>query len=701
MPSTQILPSDDDFAIGSPTMGAQVCLYLGCRVTSSAVTEWAPSGDTFRKRPLHGAYQSSDSAGIRDTNAAFHSTGTVARGPSAVLFRAPFGTDVTAGAMFEMRSLSGGPPGIADLAPRGVIVRASAGTLVNDGTFEVLYSDITCYLAACYQRASDSTLRLGIFRCNTGTLTLLTPPSISIPTAAIQWTKPMTVGLTVSGTGATVSLSATLTGFGSTAVLTLNVSDTSGSRIVSAGRCGFLMGPERTISSKAVVDLCHVFTVDESGTRKVQDEFLRLSLAGAKQTTADSVGTAGSGLVQGAFYWDAMTFDGADVEGASTFTGSKRLLHSSSAAVFNNQTTDDDVGANRHAPGRLMLSQRPADSQFSQNRTVSITLPNSGHPTASTGEVWVGLALRASQAKPRDMTAGTPPVAIGSPDTPGGTAYVFGVRAQTSTGVTWQLHRIVNNSHVPVARKVEASPFVGAFPGYGVAFTVGLDVHPRDADDPFGVVEIVCKVNGAALAFDTFLAPGGWTNPATGTFHDGSGGRIKSNFGEGMFVCNGLASSGAAVNDYDPTFDTWAQGALTNATLLDRDQASIAVAPEPAATGTSLALAPDWPFEVEHVTHEVSTPFDSGHRQSMPRFLVPGTDALIRRQRMRFKKRGVSATELATLLTHWNSHDGQELAFSFTPPGESALTCRYASDIRYSRMPGGIYEVGFDLETQV
>ncbi len=697
---TQILPASDDFAAGTPSFGALVCLYLGARLTSSAVTGvWNPSGDTFRYRPLHSGYQSTNSYGVPDYCAAFHSNGTATRAPSAILFRKPFGTDVTVTGTFEMRSLSGGAPGIGDIAPRGVVARCNAGTLTSDGTADVRHDQCTAYAAIVYQKSGDSTLRLGVYRFVAGTMTLVGTESAAIPSGTFNFTKFTTVSLVVSGTGATVTLTATLSGFGQSAALQIVRTDTDASRIVAGGRCGFIMGPERTTSGKTVVDLCQLLAVDEGGSRVLQDEFQRLSLGGGKQTAADTTGIVGNYL-NSAYYWDAGTFDGSFSASGKTYTGAAKFRRNATAnrSDFNHATTDDDANA-----GRLILSQRLASSRFSQHRSVKVIIPTAA--AATTGEVWAGIALRARQAQPVDEV--TPAVATSGagPNFAGngaantaGTGYLFVIRARTSTAITWQLHRIVSGTHLPLANFAESSPWSTTGFGYGTQMTLDIEVYPRNEADPFGPVELVCKVNGSNLAMTvpTAAATAGVFSPSTGVFVDPTSSRIQGNYGEGLVVANGFFLSGAAAADIDPIFEAWTQGTLTNDTLLDQDQDSIAVAGETAATGTALdtIIGPDWTFEVEYQAHTLSTPFASGHRQTMPRFLDTTTDALIRRQLLRFKKRGVNATELAALISHHNA----ATAFSFTPAGESALVCRYASSLRYTLIAPGVWEVAFDLE---
>ena len=704
----QILPRDDDFAAGSPAFGQFLCLYLGCVVSTSNVTFWNPSTAPFIARPMHGAYQSQNSLGTHDYNSAFHSSSdSAARKPSGAVFRRPFGADVTVTGMVEMRSIAGGAPSIADLAPRGVLARVSAGTLAGDGTADVRLTDVTAYSAALYQKASDSTLRLGIIRWNAGAFTGLVE-SVSIPLNLINLTAPASVTLTVSGTGATVTLSATLRGFGGTSTLTINTTDTSGSRITAAGRCGFFSGADRILSGKSTVDLFHMLAVDEGGVRLMQDEFRRLSLGAAKQTTADALGTAGSGYLSSAYYWDAASYDGSTSASGRTYTGAKKLKHSSGTAVMEHGTADDDVNAER-----LLIAQRPAGSQFSQRRSVTVTIPTA--PALTTGEVWAGVVLRASQALPVDENAPTIAINGVGPNFAGngtantaGEGYLFVVRAKSSTQVLWQLRRIrANGTHLIIATLTENSPFPGSnnFPGYGVSFSMDLDVHPRDAADPFGTVELAVRVNGSLvdLALGAEAIPAGYTSPGTGVFHDPTTLRVSPSFGEGLVTANGYLRSGSASADIDPVFDLWAEGSLTNDVLLDQDQASIVTVTEAAPTGTALdtIIGPDFPFEVAYVSHHVSNPFESGHRQTMPSFLDQDTEALLEWAVFKFRKRGVTATQLASLQTHWDAHDGTALAFNFTAPGDSARVVHYTTPLRRDLIGPGIFEVEFELEELV
>ncbi|HSC28301.1 MAG TPA: hypothetical protein VLD67_13565 [Vicinamibacterales bacterium] len=697
---TQVLPQDDAFFSGIPVYGSLACLYLGAKLshTTPVANIWLGNNLIFVSRPMHGGYQSQNPAtGVFDFNAAFHNSGSsTVRSISGMTFRRSFGADVTVSAIFEMRAFSGNP-GLTYLAPRGVIARCAGGTIANDGTADVEYRDGTAYIGAVYQKSSDSTLRLGIIKVVSGVFSVLAGgESAALPTGGVDFKKLATVSLTVSGTGGTVSLTASVTGFGSTAVTSVSTTDST-SPITSVGRCGFMMGSDRNISGPLAVDLCHMLQVVEGGVVSLRDEFRRLSLAGSKLTaSADLNGRQGTYLTS-AFYWDAGTFVGTDVEGLNTFQGSIRLRRTGGAIDFDHQLTDDDVNA-----GRFVLSQRPAGNIFSHHRSITATIPSA--PTATTGEVWVGLALRATQAKPRDQIGGTLGQGINSnPNVPAGTAYVFAVRAKTSTQVIWQLHRIVNNAHVPVARKTENSPFPGSnlFPGYGTAFTVELDVYPRNVADPRGAVEIVCRVDGTLVAFDTFLSPAGWTNPSTGKFVDASSTRIQSGFGEGIFLANGLTRSGTTANDIDPVLDDWTQGTLTNAAVDDQDQPSATLLPEPAAVGTPLnqVISPDTPLPIDYRSWHISNPFESGHRGSLPRYLKQEDGSLWRRKRVRCRKTGTRELELTALLAHFDAHKGLQIPFNATFPGYAAEKYRYVSDrVRHRMLAPDAFEVEFDLE---
>lgn len=705
---TQVLPPDDTFAAGSPVYGSLCCLYLGAKLshTTAVANIWLGNNLGFVSRPLHGGYQGQNQAtGVFDFNAAFHNSGSTAvRSVSAVTFRRPFGADVVVSGIFEMRAFAGNP-GLSYLAPRGVIARCIAGTLANDGTADVEYRDGTCYIGAIYQKSADSTLRLGIVKVVAGVFSLLTE-SAALPTGGVDFKKLVTVSLTVSGTGATVSLNATATGFGSAAITSVSTTDSS-SPITSAGRCGFLMGSDRNLSGPLAVDLCHMLQVSEAGVVTLRDEFRRLSLAASKVVASADLNAKQGNYLSSAFYWDAATFDSTFTQSSKNYTGSRRFRRNATSGRvdFDHAATDDDVGALRHAPGRLILSHRPADNQYSQHRSIKVILPASAIPTATSGEVWTGIALRAQQGIPADQSSGTPDQAISANiNVPFGSGYLFVVRVASSARVYWMLHRISNNVHVSFARLTENSPFSGStvFPGYGTQFAMELDVYPRNAADPAGAVVIACKVNGSAVALtDPLSLPPGFTNPSAGVYYDSSSGRIQKNLGEGLFVANGFVSSGTVANDYDPIFETWEQGALTNATVDDQDQPSAALLPEQAAAGTPLdqVIAPDTPLPIDYRSWHVSNPFESGHRGSLPRFLKQVDGSLWRRKRVRFRKTGARELELVALLAHFDAHKGLQIPFNVTFPGYAAEKFRHASDrIRHRMIAPDAFEVEFELE---
>lgn len=715
---TQILPPDDLFAAGAPAYGGVgtgfLPLYLQGRPTTGAInTIWLPTGFGIGFRPLHSGYQAVNPlSGLKDYNAAFYNNGSGgvgaanSRQPSGVTFRVPFAADVVVQGVFEMRSIAG-VAGLAELAPRGVFARYQNGTLSSDGTATPEISGGDCYLAALYQKQSDSSLRLGIIRFVAGAPTVLAE-SVAVPSSIVNFAALFTITLTISGT----ALFATATSTGGAGVIRVPASGTiTDSGVVGGGRCGFIMGADREPSAgRRQVDLCHMFRVEESGVVKLQDEFLRLSLAAAKQTPADIAGVVGNYL-NSAFYWDAGTYDGSFSASGKTYTGGRKLLrHATAGRVqFNHATTDDDVNS-----GRLLLSQRLADSQFSQHRSVKVNIPSAA--AAATGEVWAGIVLRAKQAQPLDENPPTVPLAGGGPNFSGNgsantaaSGYLFVIRARglPVVQVTWQIHRLSNGSHFPVAFLTENPPFPGSnvFQGYGTQHELDFEVFPRNAGDPYGPVEMRVKVNGVAiaLALTTPATNAGILNPSAGIFVDGTSGRIKSGLGEGLAVANGFFRSGTDAANIDPDFESWVQETLTNVSVLDEDQASVTLLTEGAAVGVALdtILSPS-ELPITYEGWSISNPFESGHRQSAPRFLNQADGSLHRRQTMRFFKRGAREAELVALLAHFDAHSGVELPFLFTPPGGTALKVAYKSDaIEHEFLEPDAYEIRFELELRV
>lgn len=704
---TQFLPTDDAFEEGSPPYGnvgtGFLPLYVHARPTTSAINSiWLPTGFGIGLRPMHAGYSSVNPVlGTYDYCAAFHNNGSGsaavgaanARQPAGAAFRKPFGADVIVQGIFEMRAVLG-TAGLDELAPRGVFARLQGGSLAADGTALPEATNGSCYMAAMYQKQSDSTFRLGIIRFVLGVPTVISE-SVSIPTSLVNFAALFTITLNVSGT----ALFATMTSTASSGVVRVPTSGTvPDSDVSGGGRCGFIMGADREpTAGRRQIDLCHMLRVDEGGALKLQDEFLRLSLAASRQTSADSFGVVGSYLTS-AFYWDAGTYDGSFSASGKTYTGGRKLLrHATAGRVsFNHATTDDDVNA-----GRLVLSQRHADSQFSQHRSVKIVIPSA--PTAGTGEVWAGIALRARQTQPVDESPPTTAVGGAGPNFPSNAqGYLFVLRARTSTQVTFQLHRINNGAHFAIANLTESGSF-SLFPGYGTQFTLDLEVYPRNTADPEGPVELVVKLNGSLIALvrTTPATNAGVLNPSTGVFVDPTSSRITRNFGEGLVVANGFFLGGSASADIDPNFEAWTQGALTNVVVLDQDQASVALAQEPSPGGASLdsIMAPS-ELVVTHRGFSLSNPRDSGHRQSAPRFRrVVGGD-LIERVVYRFTRRSARKAELEALIAHFHERRGLQSAFNFTPPGGTAVPVHYLSDSITYRMVGvDAYDVEFELES--
>jgi hypothetical protein len=707
---SQYLPPDDLFAAGSPAYGSAgvgfLGMYLAARLSTSNISSiWLPNTLPILARPMHGGYQSVNSlTGMKDYNAALHNSGTgtvgnaAARQPGAMVYRAAFGADVVVTGIFEMRALLG-TAGLSEFAPRGVIARYQAGSLAGDGTALPELNNGSGYVAALYQKQSDSTFRLGVIKFVAGVPTVL-GESVSIPTTAVNFGALFTITLNVTGT----SIFATAQASGSATVVRAPTSGVyTDSAVAGSGRCGLMMGADREpTAGKRQVDLCHMLRVDESGVRKLQDEFARFRLGAAKRTSADITGTIGNYL-SSSFFWDAGTFDESFSASGKTYTGARKLLRNATAGrvQFEHTTTDDDVNA-----GRLILSQRLADSQFSQHRKIKIVVPSA----PSSGELWAGIVLRARQAQPLDESTPTVAVNGAGPNFPGngtalsgGTGYMFVVRAKTSTQVIWQLHRIVNNSHFPIANFTENSPFSTTGWSYGGQVTLDFEIYPRNEGDPFGPVEMVCKVGATLvpLALTTSATNAGMFSPSTGAFVDPSTSRIRSNFGEGLVLANGFLSGGAS-SDIDPNFEAWEQGTLTGVEVLDEDQASVSLLTEGAAQGAALDTIMT-PSELP-ITYEgwsISNPFDSGHRQTNPRFAHAADGTVMTRMSFEFVKLGAREAEVVALRAHWDSHRGTEIPFNFTPPGFSApVKVHYlGSQIETEMVQVDAFNVRFRLES--
>lgn len=637
MAQAQFLPPDDDFAAGSTVYGANLCGYIGCRATTIDST-LAP----FELALLHSAYQGYSQAGVSVTGGACTSVPEVplvqAR-PRGFVWRPEFvSADLRVTGVFRMVPAFGVPDHTM-IAPRGVMSRVQGGTLTGSGTTSVALVDVDCYMAVV--DASVVSVVFSLLRIIGGVQTTLAQSVQNAANFPIPNIYDLgTITLEAETNGGNVDLEATFSGLGSPQGLTLSVTDSSGSKLTSPGRCGFVMGRERfnTPGTSAAADEVNLFQVEEiGGGLLLSDRFERYSLGGALPIGPDLLGFSGNSL-QSAFYWDQFT--GGDQN--------PRLTRNGSAIRYTGSGGDqDDVFS--------LISHRPSDEFRSHHRSVALTI--GGQP--GVGQVTAGVHLRATQPQP---VQGNP---AGSPDWPGGQGYA-GVCTVRSGGVAtpvFQVYRAVAGITQVVAEFEDTGS--AHWNGYGVPITVDFEVYNRDAQNPDGVVILKLSVDkgGGLLQVPVVKLgnPVGVTVDASGTITDTSIVRVPNGRGEALLVYN---SNGAVVT---VDFDDWTQEALTNAGTPDNEQDSITVQGEGTPVGNlEDVLVPDHPLERTYSQQRIRQPRDSGHVVRIAKH----TDALqapIERERIPVVKSGLTEAEVVAVYDFWDDHDGPVVPFNYTP----------------------------------
>lgn len=677
----QLLPKDDAFAYGpagADNYGTFLCNYLGCRIS---VTGTVP----FLSVYVHDAYQTTDqSTGIVTGNAAFtHALESVLSQsrPRCSMWRAPFAADVVVSSRVLL-SLQGGIPTYGQFGTRGVACRINGGTQQGNGGVTIRYENVNCYAAVLRALTPPAGFLLELWRVNAGAQTVLLSVALTdAQVLALNLLLPGTITLDCRTNAGNVDLIGTFSGLGSVGAVTLNVTDSSASKILSVGRCGFIMGRDRVNATltATVLDLCQEFSVSEVvggvPTLRLLDNFVRYQLPGYGLTPiADQLGRHGRWL-SGSFYWDQFTKNTPLKLGRDT--GAERLQWTFAAGET------DQL--------RLAISSRPATDIRSQHRSAVFQI--SAQPAS--GSVGVGICLRASQPDPIDTAN-----AATTPDAPGFTGYLASCIVTTG-GVTtpvWVVYAFQNGIGSLYAQFNDTGS--AHWPGYAVNFTMDLEVFNRAESTLNGPSVIKLKIDkGAGLVQVPLVLgtpPSGVAVDASGTVTDASAVRIVSGAGEGFAFLN---TAGATVN---AKIDTWTEQALTSFALPDNDQLSVSFAGEGTAVGSiNSILAPDYTLEVVEDHFSLRFEKDSGHVQTLPMFKSLITGKGLKRQTIRFRKQGATPAQLASLLTFWADHSGSVTPFNFTfPDGSATVKAHIVEDtLDYELSVFGSYTIVFTLET--
>lgn len=516
----------------------------------------------------------------------------------------------------------------------GVCARVRAGSVISGGTSDPCLDQLTGYFAGSLYSAVGGH-RYVVWRVDAGTITRLwtdyasDAASVASPVSwqILQPWYTHGLRLVVTGTGATVTLSlyATVRGGWS---LVGTTTDTSGSRITTAGRCGFFSSHEYAgggglLSAPAINYWC---AGPAGGATVVRDEWQRLNVAAT--STVQATSTPLSALPTGrnlasAFY--------GDLHGSSSYVRRIGEDGSNSRLVFD---------ASSSARTGYYTSQRVSTSPVAQDRKVDVIFPSGGGSTAI--ERWVGVCVRLVHA-----TAGSNPTA----------GYRADLRYDDAAG-----------AHLIYLSRIESTGLLT--PLATATATLSLDtvyelrlVATNEGPDQFNSNPLLSVyLDGVQVALTATSAPG-ITVSGGGTVRDAASAHVVTGYGEGLYVRLTLGAVRKII------VDDWTQGAGgSGSATVEDDQPSISLASESAGASDTFDVPDDWPVE-ETVLHPFyDHPFDSGHRYT-------GAAGDVRSV-WKIRAGALDNDEVATLRAFVDDHAG--VPFYWLPPHRTAaIACRF------------------------
>lgn len=635
---THVWPASDTFTAGAVTaFGDHLGAYIRCALALTVSVN----------HPTAGTYSLPVAAA--DFNDLYSQTGNVPKYPtpynvtrSTALWRAlESNADQTVTLGFHSKALSGSGHDWAD-AQTMILVAAR----VQGGTYTAATNQITDVTGG-YVFGFLRTLVLGgtwyLLRIDgASTFTVLEEVTFDDATIALPEMNAFEsneIALTLEDNAGDVDLTATLrTPAGTVTIFTHT--DSSGSKITTAGRCGFTIDGKRSVTGGIVATQATFFQITDAGTLHLRDEWIRAYRRG---------GTAASDVI-GAVTWQGFSVMQAFVGDWHGITAYQRLIYRSKVAGQTDRLNFDPVAApvgTGTGAGGFLASHRRSTDRRSQNRSLLVrfsTLQQDG--TAGTTDPspfrQAGVFVRmGSTLAPSDTFEPT-------------SAYLFFLRRDDAGGTGGAfLLRWFHGTLTTLASNA------GFTVNTNTDYTVRLDAYNLlDAGgNNTGAVQIRCFVNGSQVVLTAISSA--VTADSLGTVHDGSSQRITEGGLEGMYVF---------LPDGDRTIfvDSWSEGALTNASTGNpQDMASIAVPGElDDESGQTLEIPVDWPIEELRYQPVHEKRMESGHVRVHPRF----TDE---RRVWEVAASALTDDERDDLRDFWAAHQGVQLPFSWVPPGQT------------------------------
>jgi hypothetical protein len=665
---THVWPTSDDFAAGSTAYGDWPSAYLKAAWWSAA---------SFA-HPVLSSYTSTVSASdltdaFSKTQGADASSATPSTDPSGYLWRPlESNADGTVRMAFNVRVLTGVPLVNNGMTIGMVCARVSGSTYTSATNSHSAIQN--GYFFGWLGNSSGLGCTWYLVRVNSGSRTIL--QSSTFATAAgssssnfddLFKSRSGEVYLTVEASGSDVRLRGGYRrGVDTTDTQVFDVTDTSGSKITTAGRYGFAMNGAVTVTGGDFAAQCSRFEVVEGSTVRVRDEWQRAFPLAALQSTPKA-GFTGRSLLQS---WCG------DFHGVAAYD--QKLWRSKVGGLTDRINVKPDTEPTGNATtlrGSYMPSQRRATDRRSQNRTItfrfsSLQQGGSAGTTNPTAQRAVGISLRGSMSLEPAVT-----------NTGNFVGYSAVIRINDGAGTAVaQLYRFTPSQTLLADKAVTAAvdtDYTLRFDAYNL-----LDASSNNT----GAVVMRVYLGGVQIAFDA-VDPN-VTVTAAGNVIDGTSSRII----EGSLECLNVFT----VNGDKTTFvDTWTESTLTNASgTAASAQASIAVAGEADSdSGQTFTVPYDWGVEEIAGQMYVTVPFESGHRNNRNAHTAG-------RRRWKIRAGAITEDERDDLLTFWDAHNGCEKAFTFAPPyGGASVKAHFADDTLGSTLRDrGVFAYEIEIE---
>lgn len=523
-----------------------------------------------------------------------------------------------------------------------------AGQSINDSTpgFERLENG-NGYWLELRSTASANTAKWILLRVNSGSVTKITESSL-FDISALNLTAGIIMSLraTTSGGNAVLRCQRAPVGkFGMEApdfvdVFGADVTDSSGSKLTAAGRCG--LGTTQPPTGGAT--LFGAFQIKNADTNTVVlcDEWERANYAVGGSVGPDANTLAARNL---------LPYFGGSIGG---YTGVNRRL--ARDAGNNRMRNDSTVGVAWDCPMAVAATHPAIQRRW-------------GHVTFSTpsGQVdTLAIELRGSGLH-----------GVGAPTN---ACYRAEIECTDGTAFVAKLCSYAGGLRTDLASKTLSGPATGT----PVKFEFET-VNTGGATALVGTPNLILRVDDVVVTGWTLAAVTGISQLASGVVLDSRSSAIRTGYEVGHRYRRGSLTVGTIL------FDNWTDAA-TLPEVGFNDLATVSMASETVGATGTLSIPISWRVEELPRFPSLAHPYEDDFTQTFP---------IGSRFRRRWKVEIPNSREAAatTLLDFYDDHGGVEIPFNWiTPDGDSAVVAFVSDDLPKKLRDADVYGAEFELE---